>query len=418
MAGGFRAQNRIVKHSGGDGGGGGGGGGLEDLNSDDFLVIKLPDSRLLRVLSRSLFLAMVVVSLPCIQFIIRGLPAAYIESSEVINEADSIQFESFHLLFQDLVHEGLVQKGHRTLILSSGTGDPVYNLRLFNILSSGIGDPVQNLGFSGDDEIEIVPESDIQYWGFAPDEKFDIVFASNFRAIKFVEPLIKTGGILVLQLSNAFKEIPNYRIVYVRRFNSTVVAVRKNVEPNDEEVNSSTKEGPCAVPSKAKKATLKGLEGALLEPPRRASKQSKHYLNRIKFVPDLLGDSLEAYPRRIFINVGVQFKEETSSTMDWFHQNYPKRNQEFVVYNLERNGMSDWLRENVREEEYVVMKAEAEVVEEMIRGRTVCLVDELFLGCNHQREEGENNKKREYWECLAMYGRLRDDGVAVHQWWG
>ena len=426
MARGLRAKNGIVKHSGGDGGG-----GLEDLNSDNLLVIKLPDSRVLRVVSRSLFLAMVVVSLPCIGFIFRGPSASYIEASEFSNEADSIEFESLSLLFQDLVHEGLIREGHRALILSSGIGDPVYNLRFFNILSSGFGDPVYNLGLFNDNEIEIVPESDLEHSGFIPDEKFDIVFASSFRAIKFVDPLIKTGGILALQLSETFKEIPNYRIVYVRRFNSTVVAVRKTVEGN-EELNSSTKRGLCAMPSQAKKAALKGLESALLESPRHALKQSRQYLKRTKFLPDLLGDSLEGYPQRIFINVG--FKEESSATMDWFHQNYPKRNQDFVIYNLEIDGqpgslmpqmgkatnvgISGWLMENVKEEEYVVMKAEAEVVEEMIKGRIVCLVDELFLGCNHQRQKGENNKQRAYWECLALYGRLRDEGVAVHQWWG
>ena len=431
MAHGFRAKNRIVKHSGDGGGGGGGGyGDPEDLNSHDLLVIKLPDSRVLRVVSRSLFLAMVVVSLPCIGIIFRGPSSAYIDASEFSNEADSIEFVSLPLIFQDLVHEGLIRKGHRALILSSGIGDPVYNLKYFNGLSSGFGDPIYNLGLFNDNEIEIVPESDIMNWGFIPDEKFDVVFASSLRAIKLVDPLIKTGGILALQLSKTFKEIPNYRIVYVRRFNSTVVAVRKTVEEN-EQVNSSTKRGLCSMPSRAKKAALKGLEGALLESPGYALKQSRKYLKRTKFLPDLLGDSLKGYPQRIFINVG--FKEETRGTMDWFDQNYPKNNQDFVIYNLEMDGqagslmpemgkatnvgISDWLMENVREEEYVVMKAEAEVVDEMIKGRTVCLVDELFVGCNHQRQKGENIKKRAYWECLALYGRLIDEGVAVHQWW-
>lgn len=430
MAHGFRANNTIVKRSGG---GGGGDGDLEDLNSHDILVIKFPDLRVLRVVSRSLFLAMVVVSLPCFGVIFRGPSLSCIDDSEFSNGDDSIEFESLPLIFQDLVHEGLIRKGHRALILSSGIGDPVYNLKYLSSLSSGFGDPVYNLGFFNDNEIEIVPESDIEHWGFIPDEKFDVVFASSFRAIGLVDPLIKIGGILALQLSKTFREIPNYRIVYVRRFNSTVVAVRKTVEAN-EKVNSSTKRGLCAMPSRAKKAALKGLEGALLESPGHGLKHSRNYLKRTKYLPDLLGDSLKGYPQRIFINVG--FKEEASATMDWFYQNYPKRNQDFVIYNLEMDGqagpgclmtqmgkaadvgISDWLMENVREEEYVVMKAEADVVDEMIKGRTVCLVDELFLGCNHQKQKGENIEKKAYWECLALYGRLIDEGVAVHQWWG
>ncbi|KAK9266170.1 hypothetical protein L1049_000017 [Liquidambar formosana] len=84
-------------------------------------------------------------------------------------------------------------------------------------------------------------------------------------------------------------------------------------------------------------------------------------------------------------------------------------------------GISDWLKKNVREDEYVVMKAEAELVEDMIKAKAICLVDELFLDCKNQWQDGKKkNKKsrRAYWECLALYGRLRDEGVAVHQWWG
>jgi hypothetical protein len=66
------------------------------------------------------------------------------------------------------------------------------------------------------------------------------------------------------------------------------------------------------------------------------------------------------------------------------------------------------------------MKAEANVVEEMMRKKTICLVDELFLQCDNEWWQTRRRKKsgRAYWECLALYGRLRDEGVAVHQWWG
>lgn len=82
-------------------------------------------------------------------------------------------------------------------------------------------------------------------------------------------------------------------------------------------------------------------------------------------------------------------------------------------------GMSDWLRKNVKEPDYVVMKAEAEVVEDMIKSKAINFVDELFLECKPEGHGGRKNmSKRAYWECLALYGKLRDEGVAVHQWWG
>lgn len=80
--------------------------------------------------------------------------------------------------------------------------------------------------------------------------------------------------------------------------------------------------------------------------------------------------------------------------------------------------MSEWLRKNVREEEYVVMKAEAEVVEEMLSSKAIGLVDELFLECGIKGKQQGRKSRRAYWECLALYGMLRDEGVAVHQWWG
>ncbi|XP_038986496.1 SEC12-like protein 2 [Phoenix dactylifera] len=80
--------------------------------------------------------------------------------------------------------------------------------------------------------------------------------------------------------------------------------------------------------------------------------------------------------------------------------------------------MAEWLEKNVREEEYVVMKAEAGVVEEVVNGRAIGLVDELFLECDHQWEKKKKKKKgsketrsrRAYWECLALYGKLRTKG--------
>ncbi|KAE8716314.1 hypothetical protein F3Y22_tig00110125pilonHSYRG00051 [Hibiscus syriacus] len=82
----------------------------------------------------------------------------------------------------------------------------------------------------------------------------------------------------------------------------------------------------------------------------------------------------------------------------------------------ETTGMSDWLMKNVKEEEYVVMKAEAEVVEDMVKSKAIRLVDELFLECNPKGIGGRKNmSKRAYWECLALYGKLRDEAVVVHQ---
>ncbi|KAA8536412.1 hypothetical protein F0562_028890 [Nyssa sinensis] len=268
------------------------------------------------------------------------------------------------------------------------------------------------------------------------DDAFDLVFTSSFQGTEFIDRVLKIGGIMVIQLSNdpsnAFHQQSNYKIVYLRRFTSTVVAMRK-MGPAVTLVNSPTKQRLCRVTTEAKTAALKGLEDVMLEPPRRALAKSSNSLKEMKLLPDLMGDSLEGYRRRIFIT------DENNGVVEWFHENYPMKNQHFEIYtleievcNIEMVGevsssfgappvirISDWLKKNVREEDYVVMKAEAQVVEEMMREKTICLVDELFLECKNQWHEGEEKKgKRAYWECLALYGRLRDEAVGVHQWWG
>ncbi|KAA8538169.1 hypothetical protein F0562_027777 [Nyssa sinensis] len=193
------------------------------------------------------------------------------------------------------------------------------------------------------------------------------------------------------------------------------------------DTNSSPQRKLLGIASEAKKAALKKLEDVLLEPPRGASGKSKTYMKRTRYLPDLMGDSLESYPRRVFIDVALPEKDDAG----WFAKHYPTRNKDFKIYKIEtvteeatgrevaQMGMSDWLRKNVKEEEYVVMKAEAEVVEEMVKRKAINLVDELFLECRHQGlSKKSKESRRAYWECLALYGKLRDEAVAVHQWWG
>ncbi|XXG40479.1 hypothetical protein AAC387_Pa01g1186 [Persea americana] len=71
------------------------------------------------------------------------------------------------------------------------------------------------------------------------------------------------------------------------------------------------------------------------------------------------------------------------------------------------------------------MKAEVEVVEEIFLSKAIFLVDELIMECKHEGQTGKKKSKnmnmssrRAYWECLYLYGKLREEGIAVHQWWG
>ncbi|OVA01796.1 hypothetical protein BVC80_9075g38 [Macleaya cordata] len=372
----------------------------------DKLVIKIPHSRVLRVFSRFLLLALAFFTFPWIFSINLSSSNAHKVVSHPINGS------LLPMLFKDLINEGLLKSEGKGCFFSTGSSDEASLINLQN-----------------GNEMDLISESDFERQNSIPDNTFDFVLVSGFGHVVFMDRMLKTGGIAIVQLSdnpsNTFQKPSNYRIKYLRRFKPTFIAVRKT-GPGELSTNSPTKRRLLGFHSEAKSAALKGLEDVLLEPPRKSLLNSYKFLKRTKFLPNLMDDSLDGYPRRVFIDVG------SSDGSLWFKQNYPTRKRDFEMYKIEtvseeilskagnqQNGMSDWLMNNVREEEFVVMKAEAEVVEEILRNKAIFLVDELFLECKHQWQGGKNNKsRRAYWQCLALYGRLRDEGVVVHQWWG
>ncbi|XP_021618634.2 uncharacterized protein LOC110619468 [Manihot esculenta] len=385
------------------------------LDSDTLLVIKLPDSQFLRIVSRSVFLAVVILTLPCFGSILKELSSTSSYDLSVDDfDSDLIDVEFLDSLLLNLVNEGLIKKGDKALFASSG-----------------IGAVIDNSHFLNANEIDFVVGSDLGQRGFFHDPSFDFVLALGIKDIESLDSILKVGGVLVSQLSdlpNAFLKKSNYKIFYLRQYSSTIVAMKKTSLGNELVDSSAGRSQLFDLALEAKKVALNGLEDVLLEPPRKVLATSRKLLKRFNYLPDLLGDSLEDYPRRVFVDVSLQ--EEEDGVMAWFNENYPTRKQKFEMYNIQMLpeavsktvtpsvDVSNWLMKNVREDEFVVMKAEAEVVEEMIMKRTIGLVDELFLQCENQWQNGEGKKsKRAYWECLALYGRLRDKGIAVHQWW-
>lgn len=382
-------------------------GGRIGLTSDAFLVIKVPDTRFLRVVSRSLFLALFFVAFPFLGSFLKGLVVSGFDAI-VVNASTStfvsINVEVLNSILHDLGDEGLLKKEDKALIMSPPRG------------FEG-GDSLLNWN----SEVDVVMH----------DESYDFAFAPSFEDAVSADRVLKIDGIVAFPLSlddssNAgFRKQSNYKVVYLRRYDSIFVALRKiGVENNL--VDSTPRKRLCQFATVAKTTALEGLEDALLEPPRQDSAKSNKHL-KIKYLPELLGDSLDGYKRRVFVGVGL--REENKAAVEWFERNYPKKSTKFEIHSLQvaseepnvpQTDVSAWLSKHVKADEYVVMKAEADVVEEMMRKKTICLVDELFLQCNNQWWQTGKRKKsgRAYWQCLDLYGRLRDEGVAVHQWWG
>ncbi|KAK6934267.1 hypothetical protein RJ641_034422 [Dillenia turbinata] len=382
-----------------------------ESNSNTLLVIRLPHSRVLSVVARSLFLGVIIITFPWFESIVEG-PSANL--SDFGSGSDSFDLKLWDLISHDLADEGLIKKEHKGLVIS-------YGFKNFN----------PHFKFLTESQIEMLILSNLEHKSAIPDGTFDFAITSRLEDLMFVDHVMRIGSIVAFLIDdnslNGFREPLNYKIVYLRRFNSTIVALRK-ISMDCEKRSSQIKHRLCGLVSEAKRTALQGLESPLLEPPRPALTltSSNKYSEEIRFLPNLMGDSLDSYRRRVFINSGLE--EKSNESLNWFLENYPTMNQVFELYNLamvrpgtlesSRTGVLEWLMNNVVEEDYVVMKAEVDLVEELINGKVICLVDELFMECKNQWGKDENNKsKRAYWECLAIYGRLRDEGVAVHQWW-
>ncbi|KAJ0984721.1 hypothetical protein J5N97_003077 [Dioscorea zingiberensis] len=347
----------------------------------DRLVIRLPDPRLISLVARSALLVAVMLSLPWLRAMLRNES----EDAKIGSAEDSVYLP---MVVRDLNRQGLLRPGDKAVFAGGHVG------RLLPLLKRN--------------QIDLVPEGH--------SSAVDFVYAGNGFG-ESTDKALKVGGVAAFPLladpAHPFRIPLNYRMVYIRRFGSTFVGVRKisNVDPEDAKKMGVRR--LLAVPE-AKKEALDGLEDVLLEPPL-ASRKMKP--GKYSYLPDLTGDSLDGYSRRVFVDVGLPSRAATSA--DWFKKRYPTKNHKFEMIRVDavRKGAvaaAQWLESNLKEEEYVVMKAEAEVVEEMLKGNTVRLVDELFLECkNRQWRKG----RRAYWECLALYGKLRDQGVAVHQWW-
>lgn len=386
-----------------------------------YLIIRLPNSRFMKLCSRFMLLALALASFQLMTRSSMINIESFSSTLQPMTEDGELSKteEVLSILFDDLTNEGLMKKKteqQNAIFLNNEEGS-----------SSGSSSQVVT-----DHNMHHIPLNDIEKQSSVLDNSVDFVFTYDFLASsEFIERVLKIGGVCTVIMSynpsTAFYKPSNYKIAYMRRFDSVVVAMKKTSAAKPTLAAPRKLCGYAA--SEAKKAALQNLEDVLLEPPRAASGKSRKYLKRTRFLPDLMGDSLESYPRRVFIDVGLPEKEGGSGT-GWFAKNYPTRNKNFEMYKIEtvaevpsakeveQIGMSGWLRKNVKEEEYVVMKAEAEVVDEMMRSNSIDLVDELFLECKPHGPKKGNRSRRAYWECLALYGQLRDKGVAVHQWWG
>ncbi|CAL5183228.1 unnamed protein product [Lathyrus oleraceus] len=172
------------------------------LNPHNSIVIRIPDTKVLRILSRSLFLVMVLVALPFIGNILNGFSFTLSSHSFVVSKIEFLH---------DMAEKGIYRNDDKALIVSS---------------------PPYSFGFEG---IDVVMDNDYERKSLFLDESYDFVFTSNSSDVEFVDRIVKIGGIVVMLNSLrdkpskcAFKEQLHYRVVYLRSYGSSmIVALRK-----------------------------------------------------------------------------------------------------------------------------------------------------------------------------------------------
>eukprot|EP00268_Persea_americana_P004564 TRINITY_DN1145_c0_g1_i1.p1 TRINITY_DN1145_c0_g1~~TRINITY_DN1145_c0_g1_i1.p1 ORF type:complete len:267 (-),score=3.12 TRINITY_DN1145_c0_g1_i1:427-1227(-) len=222
------------------------------------LTIKLPSRRILSVIARSLLCFLVIASLPWIGSIVGSSSDPAGSSATPLRSHPADDDLSFlPLLFQDLTVEGLIKPGNRAVMI--GQAD------------RGRVQVVKERG------IDFISETDIERLRSVSKNSLDFVFLDAFSFSSYVEfsdRTLKIGGIIVAigltssQQSNVFRVPINYKIVYLRHFDATVVAMRKIRRAGGAKLTSSTRRRVFALHS-SKRPLLNGLEDSLLEPPQR-----------------------------------------------------------------------------------------------------------------------------------------------------
>ncbi|XP_058727042.1 uncharacterized protein LOC131598460 [Vicia villosa] len=185
------------------------------LNPHNSIVIRIPDTKVLRVLSRSLFLFMILVTLPFLGNILNGFSFTLSSHSCVVSKTEtsfgSYNFEVLNLILHDMGEKGIYKKDDKALIVSPSNG----------------------FEFEGIDVV--IMDSDYERKSLFLDESYDFVFTWNSSDVEFVDRIVKLGGIVVMlnslkdkPSSCGFREQLHYRVVYLRSYGSSmIVALRK-----------------------------------------------------------------------------------------------------------------------------------------------------------------------------------------------
>ncbi|CAK9309166.1 unnamed protein product [Citrullus colocynthis] len=257
-------------------------------NSKTHLVIKFPNTRIVRVISYSLFFAMVILTFPCIVSIL-----GQESGSEFFSVSDMVDSEKLNLFFRDLGHEGLAINGHKVLILSSAETKGLIQIHVLD---------------ADEHKLNIVVDSDFDRSGLFSDDSFDFVLSWGLVDSDFIDRILKIGGIVAFPLnnndpSNHFQKKPNYRPVFLNRYSSIIVAMEKTAVADQLDYASASRRRLFQFSLPTRNAALRDIEDVQLEPPIKDVAEPNKLGRKIKYLPNVVDGFLKASRRKI-VTVG------------------------------------------------------------------------------------------------------------------
>ena len=80
-----------------------------------------------------------------------------------------------------------------------------------------------------------------------------------------------------------------------------------------------------------------------------------------------------------------------------------------------------WLLTHTRHEDFVLVKMDIEgaefvVLPSLLASGAACLIDELYLECHTNDNNGDIAKGRSYADCIALLAAMRGVGTVSHLW--
>ncbi|XP_074577373.1 uncharacterized protein LOC141833775 [Curcuma longa] len=346
----------------------------------DELVIRLPHPLLLSVIARSVLLTTAILAFPWLRFILPHAAAGLILPSPTHRWADEPFF--LPMLLRDLRREGL--------LVASARGPAIF-----------LGNPGARIALVKQNKMFPVM-TEIGRMA-VPDHSVDFVLdADGFcdASFVFVDRILRIGGVAIIRLSvdpsRIFHLPTNYKIVYIRQFGSTIVGIKKMTH--------------AIARGDANSAEFEDIHigRKLLAVPEQNNKLPKNQIGR-KLLARSNIDLLRASKNALALDLkslALFHKKIKKSVHRHWAPRTNEQNPEFEVIRLnimeEGNGAIEVT--GIGPDELELMKFEAEVIE-------------FLLECTSQWNNwGGGGRRRAYWECLTLYGRLRNEVVAVHQW--